>query len=151
MKPSSVGKFLLLLVAGLQLATGHEPEGYSHQIQVTPILKTSVTASGEKIAYPKTNSPQVTAVKVVIPPGAETGWHEHPYPCYAYILSGTLTVEIRGQKPRVLHPGDALVETVNTLHNGTNKGREPVRLVMFVTGETGKPFTIRMPAPVKGR
>jgi len=151
MKPRSAGKLLLLLVAGLQVAAGREPEGYTKQIKVTPILQTTVTASGQPIRYPRTNSPQVTAVQVVIPSGAETGWHIHPFPCYAYILSGTLTVEIHGKSPRVLHPGDALVETVNTLHNGTNKGSQPVRLVMFVTGEAGKPFTVRRPAPSSGK
>ena len=120
-------------------------DGYTKQIVVTPILRTTKTASGQPIAYPKTNSPQVTTVLVEIPPGAETGWHVHPFPCYAYILSGKLTVKIQGKKPRELHAGDALVEVVNTPHNGMNKGRDPVRLVMFVTGEAGKPFTVRIP------
>ena len=122
-------------------------EGYTKQISVTPLLCTAKTACGQAIAYPKTNSPQVTAVLVDIPPGAETGWHQHPFPCYAYILSGKLTVEVKGEKPRELHAGEPLVEVVNTTHNGVNKGSEPVRLVLFVTGEKDKPFTVRVPGP----
>ena len=146
------GIFLFLAAAGLLAVDlrAKEPvsgDGYTQQIVVTPILCTTRTASGQPIAYPKTGSPQVTAVLVEIPPGAETGWHVHPYPCYAYILSGKLTVKIQGKKPRELRAGDALVEVVNTPHNGMNKGREPVRLVMFVTAEAGKPFTVRIPAP----
>lgn len=143
---------LLLIAAGLQLSTGlharetTSPEGYSTRIEVTPLLRTTMTSSGQPIVYPKTDSPQVTAVKVEIPPGAETGWHEHPYPCYACILSGTLTVETKDGKPRELFAGEALVEVVNTPHNGINKSKEPVVLVMFVTGEVGKPFTIRLPS-----
>lgn len=146
-------KLFFLLTAGLALVAGIRadepgiPEGYSQQIGVTPLLRTTMTASGQPIQYPETGSPQVTAVKVRIPPGAETGWHEHPYPCYAYILSGTLTVEIRGGKTRELLPGEALVEVVNTPHNGINKSDKPVELVMFVTGEVGKPFTVRIPQP----
>ena len=144
------GLFLLLAAAALFAADlcAKEPvsgDGYKKQIVVTPVLRATTTASGQPIAYPKTDSPQVTAVLVEIPPGAETGWHVHPYPCYAYILSGKLTVKIRGKKSRELRAGDALVETVNTPHNGTNKGTEPVRLVLLVTGEKGKPFTIRVP------
>lgn len=141
---------LLLAAAGAADLGAREPvtgEGYTRQIQVTPLLSTTKTASGQAIVYPKTHSPQVTGVMVEIPPGAQTGWHQHPYPCYAYILSGELTVEVEGDKPRKLHAGEALVEVVNTTHNGMNQGDKPVRLVMFVTGEEGKPFTVRVPAP----
>ncbi len=135
-----------LLAADLNAKEPVSGEGYTKQIVVTPLLRTTKTASGQPIAYPRTDSPQVTAVLVEIPPGAETGWHVHPFPCYAYILSGKLTVKIQGKKPRELRAREALVEAVNTLHNGMNKGAEPVRLVMFVTGEAGKPFTVRIPA-----
>ena len=54
---------------------------------------------------------------------------------------------MKGEKPRELHAGEALVEVVNTSHNGVNKGSEPVRLVLFVTGEKDKPFTVRVPGP----
>lgn len=139
---------LLIALSGFVTLHGEarEPEeGYSRQIEVAPLLRTTMTSSGQPIAYPKTDSPELTAVKVTIPPGAQTGWHEHPYPCYAYILSGTLTVETKDGKPRELLPGEALVEVVNTAHNGINKGTEPVVLVMFVTGEKDKPFTVRLP------
>ena len=149
---AGMGVFLLLAAAGMGMPdlNAREPvsgEGYTKQISVTPLLRTTKTACGQAIAYPKTDSPQVTAVMVDIPPGAETGWHQHPFPCYAYILSGKLTVEVKGEKPRELHAGEALVEVVNTTHNGMNKGTEPVRLVMFVTGEADKPFTVRVPGP----
>ena len=134
-----------MLAADLNAKEPVSGDGYTKRIVVTPISRATTTASGQRIAYPRTSSPQVTAVLVEIPPGAETGWHMHPFPCYAYILSGKLTVKIQGKKPRDLRAGDALVEAVNTPHNGTNKGREPVRLVMFVTGETDKPFTVRVP------
>jgi quercetin dioxygenase-like cupin family protein len=146
------GFFLVLAAAGLIAAdlNAKEPaadEGYTKQISVTPLLRTTKTASGEPVAYPVTGSPEVTAVLVEIPPGAQTGWHQHPYPCYAYILSGKLTLEVKGQKPRELVAGEALVEAVNATHRGTNKGTEPVRLVMFVTEEEDKPFTVRVPDP----
>jgi len=121
--------------------------GYSNEIAIEPLLRTSMTSSGDPIVYTQTSAPQVTAVKVTIPPGASTGWHEHPFPCYAYILSGTLHVELKGKPDHVLLPGEALVEVVNTPHNGINKGTEPVVLVMFATGEVGKPISIRLPGP----
>jgi len=139
---------LLLAAIGAGDLFAREPasgEGYAKQIQVTPLFSTTKTASGQPIAYPKTDSPQVTAVTVEIPPGTETGWHQHPYPCYAYVLAGELTVEVKGGKAHKLRAGEALVEVVNTTHNGINKGTKPVRLVMFATGEKDKPFTVRVP------
>lgn len=127
---------------------GAEPDasdGYQAQIRVQPLLRTTTTTAGQPVVYPSTENPEVTAVLVEIPSGAQTGWHKHPFPCYAYILSGALTVEMEGGKSHHFQAGDALVESVNVLHNGKNTGTEPVKLVMFVTGEKEKPFTIKAP------
>ena len=58
------------------------------------LKKTSVTGNGQKITYPLTDKAEVTAMIVDLPPGAETGWHKHPVPVYAYVISGNLTVEL---------------------------------------------------------
>lgn len=121
--------------------------GYSNTIKATPILRTSTTADGRPIAYPNVDQPEVTAVFVEIPAGAETGWHKHPFPAYAYVLSGELRVELEGGKVNTLKAGEALAETVNVLHNGKNTGTEPAKLVMFVTGEKGEPFTVKAAKP----
>jgi len=142
--------FLVTLLAGALIAQASGPEvseGYKPVIKVTPLLRQSTTAAGQPIVYPTTNNPEVTAVRVIIPPGAETGWHKHPFPCYGYILSGELTVEMEGREAEHLKGGQALVESVNVLHNGKNTGTEPVELVMFVTGEKNLPFTVKEPAP----
>ncbi len=120
-------------------------EGYRQEIQIAPLLRTTMDAAGQPLAYPKTEQPQVTAVLVEIPPGAQTGWHKHPYPCFAYVLSGFLTVEMEGGKVHELTAGQAMAESVNVMHNGKNLGTEPVKLVMFVMGEREKPFTERAP------
>lgn len=140
--------FLALLFCAAWMAWS-EPEGYASKVRVTPLLKTSVTSSGDPVAYLRTDQPEVTAVEVEIPPGAETGWHRHPVPCYAYILAGSLEVELETGRTNSLKAGQALVETVGVAHNGRNRGTEPVRLVMFITGEKGKPFTV--PAPSASR
>ncbi len=132
----------VIFLAIPSLLAQSEP-GYAKTIKATPLLRTSVTSAGQPIVYPKVDQPEVTALLVEIPPGAETGWHKHPFPCYGYILSGELSVEIEGGKINRVKAGDALVETVNLLHNGRNSGAETVKLVMFVTGEKGQPFTVK--------
>lgn len=116
---------------------------YGNDIRVTPLMKTSTTSTGQPIVYPKTDNPQVTTVLVEIPPGKETGWHIHKLPCFAYILSGTITVEIEGGKVMTYTAGQAIAETLNTRHNGKNNGTEPVKIIMTVMGEKDVPIAER--------
>jgi hypothetical protein len=60
-------------------------------LKVIPLKRTTFMTDGRKIAYPKTNSPEVTVVSVEMPPNTETGWHIHPVPVYAYVLAGELS------------------------------------------------------------
>jgi quercetin dioxygenase-like cupin family protein len=128
-----------LLLSAAPLAFGSDYEG----VKVTPLKKTTTTTTGKKVAYPKTDTPEVTAVLVEIPVNGETGWHLHPVPVYAYVLSGELAVEIEKGKDFSFKEGDALVEVVNEAHNGRNTGKEPVKLVVFYTGVEGSPNTVK--------
>jgi len=123
-----------------------DAEAYKKEIAVTPLLKTQTDAAGKAIVYPS-GSPEVTAVRVEIPPGAQTGWHKHPVPCFAYILEGELNVQIANGETKTLKAGEAYAETVDVMHNGVNQGNVPVKLVMFATGASGQPYAVRPPAP----
>lgn len=118
------------------------PKGYDAKIVAEPLLVTSTTADGVEITYPKTDNPQVTIVKVTVPPGATTGWHTHPFPAYGYVISGEITVELGDGRKNVFKGGEAVAEVVNTLHNGTNTGSEPTVILMIITGEKGTPIAI---------
>jgi quercetin dioxygenase-like cupin family protein len=112
--------------------------------KVTVVKKAATTADGRKMEYPKTGNPEVTALLVELPPGGETGWHLHPVPVYAYILSGTLTAEMENGEKHDYEEGEAIFEAVNMPHNGRNPGKTPVRLIVFYTGEEGKPVTVKV-------
>jgi quercetin dioxygenase-like cupin family protein len=135
--------FLMILATAFVRGQSKEAEVYEKRVQVTPLLRTTTTSAGQPIVYPEIADPEVTAMLVEIPAGAETGWHKHPFPCYAYILSGEILVDVQGGATNHFTAGQAFAESVDMLHNGRNAGPEPVRLVMFVTGEKGEPFTVR--------
>lgn len=107
------------------------------------LKQTTVTANGQKISYPVTDKAEVTALVVEIAPGAETGWHKHSIPVYAYMLSGVLEVQVEGGKPLIYKTGDAIIEVVNTFHTGKNNGTVPVQLAVFYTGIAGQPNVIK--------
>lgn len=136
-----LGIFLIILLGAI--ATAHADD-YVGTVKAEKILVTTTAGNGQKHAYLKTEHPEVTAMTVEIPPGAETGWHLHTVPVYAYVLAGTLEVKIADGKTFTFKPGDAIVEVQNLAHNGRNLGRETVRLVVFYTGEEGRPNVTRV-------
>jgi len=134
-----------VLAGGIGSATvwSEDAAHYAAAVRVTPLLKTTTTSSGKPLEYLKTDHPEAQALIVEIPPGTETGWHLHPVPAYAYILSGSVRVTVRDGDSRVFKAGEAFAEMKDQWHNGYNEGSEPVRILMFVTGQTGTAFTVR--------
>lgn len=137
--------FALMLFISLALfGPSASSSGDYGALKVSPVKKTTTTTNGRRIAYPKTDSPEVTVVTVDIPPGSETGWHLHPVPVYAYVLSGELAVEFEDGKQAIFKEGDSIIEAVNAPHNGRNLGKAPVKLVVFYTGVEGSPNTVKV-------
>jgi quercetin dioxygenase-like cupin family protein len=137
---------LVLIALGLALtliAPADDKADYNTDVKVTKLLGTSTNAAGQPIVYPHDAPAEASILIVEIPPGKQTGWHKHPVPLFGYVMSGTLTVEFADSTKKVFHPGDAMAEAVNVLHNGTNSGTEPVKLLIFVAGEKNVPFTIK--------
>lgn len=134
----SLGLMALLLSLSSPFAAD-----YNSGVTAKVLSKTTVTGNGQKIVYPVTDRAEVTAMTVDLAPGAETGWHTHPIPVYAYVASGSLSVELEGGRELSFSAGDAIIEVVNTLHNGRNKGTEPVKLAVFYLGIEGAPTVIK--------
>lgn len=98
--------------------------------------------TGQKLpAYPS-GQPEISILKITIPPGQRLPMHKHPVINAAVILKGELTVTT--DKGKVLHvkAGHAMVEVVNEWHYGANLGTEPVELIAFYAGVKGTPITI---------
>ncbi len=141
-----------LLMLLLSASPVFADSGYRGGVSAQVLAKTATTANGGKIVYPCTDRAEVTAMSVEIAPGTSTGWHKHPNPVYAYVLAGTLTVALEDGSTTTYHPGDAVIEVVDTLHNGNNTGLDPVKLAVFYLGVEGTPLVIKQepaaqPAP----
>jgi quercetin dioxygenase-like cupin family protein len=132
-----------VLLALLNLPLAVLGADYQGSVTATVVKKSQTTGNGQKIVYPVTDRAEVTAMTVDLASGAETGWHSHPIPVYAYVLSGVLDVELEDGQVITYRSGDAIIEVVNTLHNGRNQGPDPVRLAVFYTGVAGIPNVIK--------
>jgi len=115
---------------------------YNKGVVLEPVLKTDTTSIGQKIVYPQFDNDEVSIVKVTIPPCKSTGWHKHTFPVFAYVLQGTLTVEVENKKTLQFPKGSSFSEVINTLHNGENNGKEDVVMIVFFMGEKGKPLSV---------
>lgn len=89
-------------------------------------------------SYPSGN-PQLTILRITIPPHTALEWHSHPVPSAGYILAGELTVETKAGKSKVFHAGDAVAESVNVVHRGIS-GNEPTVLIVFYAGTPSLPL-----------
>jgi quercetin dioxygenase-like cupin family protein len=106
------------------------------------ILQTSQTWDGIKYHRYPTGQPQLTVLRITIPPNTALHWHRHPVISVGYVLAGNLTIEKRDTGERtVLYTGQTLAETVQATHRGFTTD-EPVALVVFYAGQVGTPITI---------
>jgi quercetin dioxygenase-like cupin family protein len=122
---------------------------YDKAVRIEVLVKSTTTSDGQKLQYLKTENAEVTAMKVYIAPGGETGWHLHTLPVYAYVMTGKLSVEMEAGKHYEFGEGQVILEVMNTLHNGINKGSTPVKLIVFYTGAVGMPLVRKLDPPVK--
>jgi quercetin dioxygenase-like cupin family protein len=143
MRFHKISLIVFLLLIPFLISSGE----YDSGVQTKILLKTTTTGNGDPITYLITDQPEITVMRVDIAPGAETGWHTHSVPVYAYVMSGSLTVNIDGKISRLFNTGDVIIEVVNTRHNGVNAGRVPVNLIVFYTGAKDLPNVFKTAAP----
>ncbi len=133
----------ILALAVLSLIVTPPSAAAQVKFAATPVLQSGKTSSGASIAYPKTDSAEVTALVLDIGPGGETGRHMHPYPTFVYILDGAIDVEMDGGIVHTYKAGDSFLESLNTWHNGKNKGTTPAKVLVVFAGVHGKPNLVR--------
>ncbi len=92
-------------------------------------------------AYPE-GQPEITLLKITIPPGARLPLHSHPVINAGILLSGELVVTTENDDTITLKAGDPLIEVVHTLHYGSNPGTIPAKILVFYAGKVNTPVTV---------
>ena len=130
----------VLLFTGQALALD-QTEGNGLQVEV--LTKSSRSWDGRPLPHYSAGIPEITILKITIPPGAVLPEHEHPVINAGVLLKGELTVITREHKTLHLKAGDPIVEVVGTWHYGKNESSEPAEIIVFYAGVQGEPITVK--------
>lgn len=113
----------------------------TNDVRVTLLAKETTSWDVKPIVYPGGQA-EMTALLIEIAPGAQTGWHCHLVPNFAYMLEGTLELTLDDGRVKLLSAGEELPEVVNRPHNGRNVGSAPAKLLVFYAGAVGTPLSV---------
>ncbi len=133
------GATVAVLITGT--GWGQSPFPGAVGLKATVLMQATKTSIGQDFQYPLLR-PQITMALLKIAPGGQTGRHMHPVPIVLYVLEGTFTQATEGHGEKVLNAGDTVVESMNTWHNGMNRGMTTAKAIAVVIGEEGKPSRI---------
>ena len=117
----------------------------SDKVTSEELIRTSQSWDGVELPDYLQGRPELVAVKYVFPAGKKLGWHHHPVMNYGVLMQGELTIIGQDGKEKVVHEGEAVVEMVNTIHHGENRGSKPVILYMFYLSQEGLPLAVQHP------
>jgi quercetin dioxygenase-like cupin family protein len=107
------------------------------------IAESFLSWNGDSLpAYPL-GKPKISIVKVTIPPHSELPNHYHPVINAGVLLEGELTVvDVKGNVLE-MKAGDPIIEVVNTIHYGVNKGNESAEILVFYAGTEGMEIVVK--------
>lgn len=120
-------------------------ENPADQVQSIELIRTNQSWDGVELPEYLEGKPELVAVKYVFPANKKLGWHHHPVMNYGILVQGELTIIGQDGKMRVVHEGEAVVEMVNTIHHGENRGSKPAILYMFYLSQKDLPLAVQHP------
>ena len=114
---------------------------YSDKIESVTLLKTTKSWDGTLYpAYPATQ-PEISVLKIAVPPNKALDWHKHPVINAAYVEKGEIQVERKEDgKTQWIRKGQVLPEMVNVGHRGKT-GDKGVTLIVFYSGTPDIPLS----------
>lgn len=131
----------LLLLCSVASTTA---QAHAVQVEQEVIVATGQAWDGSTWDYPPA-APQVTLLRLQVPPNTTLGWHQHPMLNVAYVVRGAITVERQHDSlQRHFSAGSAIAEMMNVTHRG-HTGADGAELLIFYAGAPGMPLSIPIP------
>lgn len=144
-KKNVSGTTLFVVLASLLLScdnSSNEPQSeYSDKIESVTLLKTTKSWDGTTYpAYPS-SQPEISVLKITVPPNSALNWHKHPVINAAYVEKGEIQIERKEDgKTQWVRKGQVLPEMVNTGHRGKT-GDQGATLIVFYSGTPDIPLS----------
>lgn len=129
--------WVIAALIGAVIGVGADHYAFAQQpgIKRTELLRTDVPSS--------TGYEAVMAV-AEIPAGATAGKHRHNGIEVGYVLEGSVELEHAGEPTRTLTAGQGFKNAAG-VHNATNTGKVPVKILAVYIVEKGKPLAEPVP------
>ena len=125
------------------LLTGNVWAQEVNTVKVDVLAKTSTSWDGKDLPNYSKGQPEITILRIKIPPKTQLPLHEHPVINAGVLLKGELTVVTKNKETLHLKVGDSIVEVVGKWHYGKNDGTEPTEIIVFYAGVKETPITIK--------
>lgn len=112
------------------------------------LVAITVAAAAQQPAFKRTelqradlSAPGREVVQAIaeFPPGAAVGRHTHPGEEVAYILEGTVLLEVDGKPGVPKKAGEYFIIPAGTIHNATNNSKANAKVLATYIVEKGKP------------
>lgn len=135
-RPARRISLLVVLGAGIGIGITVDRVAFAQQ-PAQPTIKRTVLQRADDPGSAKYEAVMAVAE---IPAGGTSGRHTHPGIELAYVLDGTVVIERDGSKPVTLRAGDVIENLGGVVHNATNPGKKPVKILGVYIVEKGKPM-----------
>ena len=122
--------------------TNAQEKNTAQVVKSEELIRTSQSWDGVELPDYLQGRPELVAVRYEFPAGQKLGWHHHPVMNYGILVQGELTIIGLDGKEKVVHEGEPVVEMVNTIHHGENRGTKPVILYMFYLSQKDLPLAV---------
>lgn len=97
------------LLFGVMLAAQHAPSGETNTTTDRVVLSRSLPPMVGKDL-------RISVLEVAYAPGAASHAHSHPCPVVAYVVSGAIRSQVKGEPEAVYGPGESFFEPANGVH-----------------------------------
>jgi quercetin dioxygenase-like cupin family protein len=87
---------------------------------------------------------QITLIGVTIAAGAREGQHTHPGTLVGQVQEGELMLEKQGLPTQTYKAGESFSVKPGQIHEGMNHGKTPIKILVTLVAEKGKPLTTQV-------
>lgn len=132
-------RILLFAVIALGFSSCHQ--SHKGDLNVETLVKSSYSWNDSILPYYPEGQPEISILRIEIPPQTKLDLHLHPVINAGVLLKGELKVIADNGQELHMKAGDALIELVDNYHYGMNPGNKTAEIIVFYAGIKDQPIT----------